>query len=171
MQHQEVEATSQAKRRKRHKYGTIRTSHKSKGHNMGKALEKFAKEKKDKISKAELNSTTVGHSILGGLPLIGNAAGLSRGNREGHKTAGLFLGPSGAAGAEAKDTGRSTLLPAMGGGAIGGAALGALIGSNNRIAGAIKGAAGGGAAGGVAYGLGHLFGKNYSKREKADYKK
>ena len=110
---------------------------------------------------------------------LGAIGGLVRGSESGHKTSGFWLGPGGAAGAEAKNKKKSKLKEVMSGMAGAGALFGALQGGmkaagsgRGRLAGALTGAAagavGGGVGGAATYGLGHYFGKDYSKDKDAD---
>lgn len=94
--------------------------------------------------------------------LPGPIGGVIKGSESGHKTAGLFLGTSGASGAEAKNTGKSTLYENMVSGGLSGATLGALSGQTDPRH-LVSSAAQGATLSTLAYGAGHLFGKDYKK--------
>ena len=108
------------------------------------------------------------------LPLAYQLSGISAGHKEGHKTAGFFLGAPGAMGAEAKDTDRSYLKQVLAGSAVGTAVGTAILrkslGLNMSPTAIVRSAAEGAIGGGLLYGLGHYFGHKYTPEEKRLYK-
>ena len=133
---------------------------------MGLALDKFASRKKkdDGFDVKEAGKQSL-------LNILGPIGGVARGSESGHKTAGFLFGPSGAAGAEAKNTGKSKLYESMAGTAGTGALLvglpaAAMHGVRGGLIGGALGASVGAPYGAIGYGAGHLFGKKYDKKHK-----
>ena len=138
-----------------------------------KYFEKTAKKDKEQMNFGELTGrqavNIAGSSIIPFLP-----AYLSTPTkiRDRHPAVSTVLGPLGASGAHAKDTGESNLGATTAAGAASYAPFGALIGGvrgrsmASALAGAGLGALAGGVSGATAYGLGHLFGKKTKIKRK-----
>lgn len=143
-----------------------------------KYFEKLAKKDKEEMGVGELAARTLPGAVV---PFLGSYLATPEKMRKAHPVASTLLGPTGAMGAKAKNTGKSQLGTAAGAGAVySAAAMPALHGLRGGYGGAkgmkllkgvasmgSMGAVGGALGGAMSYGLGHMFG---SERKKSAYK-
>lgn len=116
----------------------------------------FGQDEHDPLSKKDIAYVAIGKLPV---PMLDSAAGIIRGSRSGHKTAGLLLGSAGAIGAEDKNTGKLHLPEVVIGGGLGALARPPYSSLTGKAYQMLNGSL----MSGALYGVGRLTGEMYGK--------